>query len=295
MAFANTIHTSAIIVSWNTRELLRACLQGLFEQQRVSLTVFVVDNNSSDGTQDMIRAEFPRVIFIANTHNAGFAAANNQALNKALDEFLILVNPDIEFNDPLTIHKLLSVQQFHHAGIAGPKLINSNMSLQQSVRSDPTFFTQFLILLKLHLLFPWAGIFKKYYRSNFDYKKTQTVDQISGAFFSISRECFNAVGLLDESFFIWFEEVDYCLRARKKQQKILYVADTQVIHHGAQSFQKVVPASRQKMYNKSLKLFAKKYYARWQRIALHLATWVSYVLASLTPKKVKPSFYRSTQ
>lgn len=289
---SNTTHASAIIVSWNTKELLRICIQGLLKQEGVQLDVFVVDNNSMDGTQEMVRSEFPMVRLIANTRNAGFAAANNQALQIAKGDYLVLVNPDIEFKDTSVLKTLFDVQRTEKSGISGPTLLNVDGSVQHSVRSDPTFASQFLTLLKVHILLPNLGVFKKYYQTHFDYTHTQTVGQISGAFFSISRACFNVVGLLDEDFYIWFEEVDYCLRAKHQGYSITYIAETSVIHHGGQSFQKVIPLNRQKIYNKSLLIFAKKYFTSLQWFCLKIFSPVSVFLAAITPKQIKPSTYR---
>jgi len=286
------IHASIIIVSWNTKELLRTCLTGLLQQKNVDLDIFVVDNNSSDETVNMMRAEFPHIRCIVNTHNVGFSAANNQVLRIAKGDYLVLMNPDIEFSNPLTLLLFFSEQKKCLSGIAGPKLLNSNGSIQKSVRSDPTFASQVLTLLKLHIFFPNLPVFKRYYKSDFDYQTSHTVDQISGAFFSISRECFEKVGLLDEQFYIWFEEVDYCLRARKNNFVVRYISEAMVIHHGGQSFQKVMPVHRQIIFNKSLRIFAKKYFNPLQRFLLYLLEPINIFLAWITPKSAKPSSYR---
>jgi len=289
---SSNLHASAILVSWNSKEILRTCLTGLLQQKNIDLDIFVVDNNSSDETVQMLRMEFPRVRCISNTHNAGFSAANNQVLRIAKGDYLILLNPDIEFSHPYTLSTFLLEQRKCQSGIAGPKLLNTDGSVQKSVRSDPTFASQAMILLKLHIFFPNLPVFKHYYRSDFNYHTSQLVDQISGAFFSISRECFEKVGLLDERFYIWFEEVDYCFRARKNFFSVRYISETAVTHHGGQSFQKVMPINRQKVFNKSLRLFAKKYFNPLQVFILSILMPINIIFAFVTPKSTKPSSYR---
>lgn len=289
---SSAIQASAIIVSWNTKELLRTCIQGLLTQEGVKLDIFVVDNNSSDGTVHMLRSEFPSIKCIANIVNAGFGSANNQALRIAQGDYLVLINPDIEFQDTITLKSFLTKQREQKTGISGPMLLNTDLSIQKSVRADPTFISQVLTLLKLHILFPFIPALKKYYLSDFNYQILQTVQQISGAFFSISRECFEKTGLFDERFYIWFEEVDYCIRARKKNFVISYIPDVSVIHHGGQSFQKIMPLQRQKVFNKSLGLFAKKYFTPMQRFFLRMLFPINRLLAYITPSFIKPSTYR---
>ena len=289
---SKNIYASVIVVSWNTKELLRTCLQGLVTQEGVALEIFVVDNNSLDGTQEMVCSEFSTVKLITNIRNAGFAAANNQALQVAKGNFVVLINPDIEFTSTKTLKVLLECQQKDKFGIAGPKLLNSDKTTQQSVRSDPTFTSQLLTLLKIHVVFPKLKKFNEYYLPDFNYSISRKVKQLSGAFFSISRECYSKVGLLDESFYIWFEEVDYCLRAREAGFNINYVSEISVIHHGGQSFQKVIPVNRQKIFNRSLLLFAKKYFTHTQFLLLKIFSPISVVLAFVTPKKVKPFIYK---
>src|SRR5690606_38567786 len=140
---------------------------------------------------------------------------NNQALRLTTGDYSILINPDIEFTSDTTVFELITAQKKHRAGIASVQLRNPDGTVQHSVRSDPSFFSQALILLKLHILFPNAKVFTNYFLKDFNYATSGHVAQLMGAFFSISSECKNAVGLLDEQFFIWFEEVDYCMRAKQ--------------------------------------------------------------------------------
>lgn len=282
---------SVIIVNWNTKELLRKCLLSIERQQACSIEIFVVDNNSMDGSVEMLRNEFPRVQAICNTKNRGFAAANNQALRLAKGSIKILLNSDIELLSTNTIASLLAFHKETGAGIVGPRLLNPDMTLQQSVRRFPTVWSQLFIVLKLHLIFPNANVMKKYLEKDFDYKTSHQVDQVSGAFFSISTQCAEKVGELDERFWIWFEEVDYCKRASQMGFPSWYFAGVEALHYGGQSFQKVIPSDRQRKFNASLLQYANKYFSTWERLLLRLFFPISRLLAVFTPSSARLSSY----
>jgi hypothetical protein len=286
------IDVSVIIVSWNTKSLLQQCLLSILRQKLCTYEIIVVDNNSSDGTQEMLKNEFKGINAIYNTQNRGFAAANNQALRIAKGNAILLLNPDTEFQNSTDLQKLLAFQKEKNAGIVGPRLVYPSGENQESVRTFPDWLSQCLLLLKIHILFPGLPIFKNFLLHNFDYSKTQQVDQVSGACFCIERSCLKKIGLLDEGFWIWFEEVDYCKRTKNAGFTVWYFSDIQVTHYGGQSFQQVLPKDRQKKYNKSLRRYAKKYFSSWQTFLLTLVNPISLFLAFLTPSKNKPLSYR---
>lgn len=142
-------------------------------------------------------------------------------------------------------------------GIAGCRILNSDHSAQPSVRKFPDLWSQIIILLKLHRLFP--KLISHYLISDFDYSKTQEVEQVMGAFFMIRKEIFKKIGLLDENFYIWFEEVDFCKRVKDHGEKNYYLSDAEIIHHQGQSFKQILSLQKQKAFNRSLKLYFKKH------------------------------------
>lgn len=286
-----TPQMSVIIVSWNTKELLKNCLTTLFAQTGLEYEVFVVDNNSLDGSQEMVRHEFPLAKLLTNTKNRGFAAANNQALRIAQGEYLLLLNSDTELPDQQSLHKIYTFQQKHQAGIVGPKLIFPNGQIQPSVRAFPNFSSQALLLLKLHVLFPKLKSLKRYFANSFSYNDAQQVDQVSGACFSISRDCFSRVGLFDERFWIWFEEVDYCKRAYEEGYSVWFAPDPSIVHVGGMSFSKMIPFNRQKQFNQSLSLYAKKYFTPIQNRILSLLMPLGLFLSSWTPRQMRQHSY----
>lgn len=251
---------SIVIVSWRVKDLLRCCLASVYQQTRdLEFEVFVVDNNSGDETNEMVARDFPDVHLIANRQNVGFARANNQAIARARGTFVLLLNPDTEVVGEAVGRAVRFMRARKDVGITGVKMFNPDGSLQQSVRRFPTFCSMALLMLKLHRLFPAARAMKTYLAGDFDYTRQQSVDQVMGAFFMVRAEVFKKIGLLDEKFFIWFEEVDFCRRARQAGFRTAYLPDSHIIHHFAQSFNQVASAKKQGMFNRSLLHYFKKH------------------------------------
>ena len=215
---------SIIIVSWNVRELLRANLSRLLSlHSPYKSEIFVVDNDSHDGTAYMVRNEFPSVHLITNNWDAGFAGPNNQALRLAEGKVVILLNPDMLVEEGAlekTYDKLMAEKDI---GVLGIKLLNKEGQPIGSVRRLPDFLSQLAIILKLGHIFP--KVLDHYMYKDFDYAKSQDVDQVRGSFFAFRRELLDSVGYLDAGYHIWFEEVDYCLRAKQKGLRIHYFAE----------------------------------------------------------------------
>ena len=243
---------SIIIVSWNVKGLLNKCLNSLYTYtNNLDFEVFVVDNNSQDQSAQMVEKEFSQVKLIKNSDNLGFAKANNQAIKQARGKYILLLNPDTEFFNNAAQNMIKFMKQNSEADIAGCKILNPDKTSQASVRRFPTVYSSLIQLFKLHHLFSAQKILKKYLAVDFDYEKTQLVDQVMGAFFIFKKE----LGLLDENFFIWLEEVDMCKRAKK----VYYTPDVQIIHHGAGSFKQVKTSKKQKYFYKSLFYYFKKH------------------------------------
>lgn len=249
---------SVIIVSWNVRELLKKCLDSVFAHTTPTppqgggdlwFEVILIDNASSDGTVTMVRQEFAQVTLIANDNNRGFAAANNQGVRQAKGRYVLLLNPDTEFIEDTLTKVAAKMESDPSIGVLGCQLLNPDGTIQPSVRRFPTVWSQLVILTKLHHI--WPSPLDKYLMKGFDYGHEQGADQVMGAFFCVRREVFDKIGLLDEGYFIWFEEVDFCRRAKKAGYKIVYWPGTRVIHHGAQSFKQQMTIKKQWWFFKS--------------------------------------------
>ncbi len=277
---SNGVDLSIIIVNWNTRNLLEKCLISIYEKpQNLDFEVFVVDNASGDKSVEMVKTGFPQIKLIDNKENFGFAKANNQAIKQARGEFILLLNPDTEIlNDSL--EKIISFMRSHiEAGIAGCRILNSDHSLQPSVRRLPDLWSQAVILLKLHRLFP--KLISHYLISDFDYSKTQEAEQVMGAFFAVRKEIFEKVGNLDEKFYIWFEEVDFCKRVKDYGKKIYYNAEAEIIHHQGQSFKQILSFQKQKIFNGSLRYYFKKHHSFVEYLIISIFSFFSLPLAYL--------------
>jgi len=266
---------SVVIVSWKVKDKLRDNLSALFNSQGdFKFEVFVVDNNSDDGSAEMIRKEFPLVNLIANPDNRGFAAANNQALKIAQGKFILLLNPDMQVEPDTLIKSLDWARQNLQATVTGCKLINGQGKIVRQVRRFPKLADQLAITLKLPHFFP--AITNKYLDVNFDYTRAAKVDSIRGAFFLINREAFAKLSgqitpLLDERYFIWFEEVDFCREVYKLGGEVWYSPSACCIDYVGQSFKQVKRGQTQKYFSDSMLKYFEKWEAGWQVNILALA------------------------
>ncbi len=233
---------SVIVVSWNVAKLLDRCLESLKQDLAgtgIQTEVFVIDNDSKDGSVEMVGANHPWAYLIANNENFGFAKANNQALKLAKGDYILFLNPDTEII-PGAIKELLGfLDRYPQAGVVAPQLINSDGSIQRSCRAFPTFLAMLYELLGLSKLFPDNQTFGSYKMLDFDHNECRQVDQPEGACLLSRKEVFQKVGNLDEGFFMLFEEVDWCYRVKQAGWQIWFYPQAKVIHHYGQSIKQV--------------------------------------------------------
>jgi len=228
---------SIAIVSWNVRTLLRECLRSIFENTRgMSFDVFVCDNGSSDGSFEMVKAEFPQVKLIENHTNLGFTKANNLIIKGSTGRYVILLNPDtIVTKDSLaTLVKFMDLRP--SAGAVGPKLEYPDGSPQPSCRAFPTLETEIYRTLFLDQVFPSSPVFGKYLMSCWNHEDVREVDQPMGAALLVRRAAIEGVGSLDEGIFIWYDEVDWCKRIQDAGWKIYFTPEALIYHHKNKSF-----------------------------------------------------------
>jgi len=265
---------SVIIVSWNVRELLRRCLWAVRQQITddrqqtqsdvcdLSSEVLVVDNASTDGTIEMLRAEFPDVRVIENKTNRGFTRANNQALAIAQGRYLFLLNPDTELRAG-ALRALTDYADAHpRVGILGPQLFYGDGAPQSSRRRFPTRATAFLESTKLQQWFPRNRWLTRYYMRDTRDDATQEVDWINGAAMFVRRECYAQIGGLDEKFFMYSEELDWCRRAKNAGWQIIYLPTAQITHYEGKSSEQVV-AARDIYFNTSKVRYFRKWHGRF--------------------------------
>jgi GT2 family glycosyltransferase len=234
---------SILIVNWNTRELLRSCLQSISQHApRVDHEIILVDNASKDGSADMVRSQFPGVTLIACERNTGYAEGNNIAFNAARGEILLTLNPDTEFEDDSLDRAYDYLKSHIEAGCLGVKQIGMDGLIQHSIRGFPTFLGIVGDVTGLGKRFP-GTVFDSYRLSSFDYSKAGLAPQPMGTFLMFRREALDAVGdphaPFDENFPIFFNEVDLLYRLREKSWDCLYLPDAHVLHHGGESTRQV--------------------------------------------------------
>jgi GT2 family glycosyltransferase len=255
---------SVCIVNWNTREYLRECLTALRQYPPVGaeMEVIVVDNASADGSAAMVASEFPSVSLIGNSDNKGYAEGNNQALERASGDFLLLLNPDVVVH-PDSLTRALQFMAAHpEAGALGCRLVGKDGETQQSVRGFPDPGPVLWDAVGLSRLFPRSRVFGAYRMTFFDYDRVSEVDQPMGSFLLLTRAALDWVGLMDPQFPIFFNEVDWCWRAKREHGfRIYYTPDAVVTHYGGSSTRQVKAAMVRESH-RSLLRFYDKHYAR---------------------------------
>jgi GT2 family glycosyltransferase len=231
---------SIIIVNYNVRHFLEQCLVSVRKAaENISAEIIVVDNNSADGSCSMVAVSFPEVNLIRNSYNAGFAAACNQAIKVSSGRFILLLNPDTIVEED-TFTKCISFMNGHpDAGAMGVKMINGNgRLLPESKRSLPTPATAFFKMAGFSRLFPKSRLFNRYYLGYLDSSETTEADILSGAFMFISREALDKTGLLDETYFMYGEDIDMSYRLIKAGYKNYYYPGVKIIHYKGESTRK---------------------------------------------------------
>jgi GT2 family glycosyltransferase len=231
---------SVVIVNYNGGILLQRTLETLYDTTAgLPLEVFVVDNASTDDSLDRVRAEFPQVQIIESSTNLGFSRANNRALRRVQGGYILLLNPDVELQ-PGAVQTALGYLSSHlDVGIVGPRVLLPNGSLDKPCRrSFKTPVIYFYKTVGLSALFPHSPRFNRYYMGFLPEDQLAEVDAVIGAFLMIRRECMEGIGLLDERFFIYCEDEDWCFRAKKAGWKVVYNPEAVVIHHKGSSTSK---------------------------------------------------------
>lgn len=231
-----TKELSIVIVSYNTKEVLRECLLRVREHAKdLDHETFVVDNASHDGSAKMVSEEFPEVQLIASSKNVGFAAGNNLALRRAHGKFLLLLNSDAYLLPDVLESTLSFIKERPRCGILGVKLVGEDDVLQPSAREIPSPWQKFLVISGIASRFPHSKFLGGPDYSWWDHSEVKEVGWVVGAYFLFRREVAQEIGLLDERYFLYFEEIDYCLQAKRAGWEVLFFPDAKVIHLGGVS------------------------------------------------------------
>ena len=280
-----------VIVNYNTCEYLRRCLASIHEGDAVE--VIVVDNASSDGSAEMVRTCYPHVTLRAKKSNAGYGAAANEAIASCNADYILLLNSDTLLQSN-TAHALQSYLDRHpQTALVGPRLNNSDGTLQASCYPYPTPFNLFLeesLLGRLVAYIP--GVRNRYLRT-WPHDKARSVPWVLGAALAMRRDAFLAVGGFDPTFFMYFEEIDLCRRLRAAGWQIDFAPVTIIIHIGGASTSQQYAEMQYRLFS-STQLFYRRHYTGWQMRFFHL-TMLPIIIARLVRDAVRYSRMRNPQ
>jgi GT2 family glycosyltransferase len=252
---------SVIIVNYNVRQFLENALTSI-QRALAGLEgeIFIVDNASDDGSAEMVRTKFPGVTLIENRENIGFARANNIALREARGRFLLLINPDTIVQEDTFAVMLKFFEEHPEAGLAGCKILNPDGTFQLPCRrSYPTPWVAFTKIFGLSALFPKSKLFGRYNLTYLSPDETYPVEAVSGSFMMMRKAVYDAIGGLDEAFFMYGEDLDWCYRVLQAGYKVFYVHNTKIIHFKGESTRRS-DIDELKHFYQAMQLFVEKHF-----------------------------------
>jgi GT2 family glycosyltransferase len=254
---------SVCIVTYQACQLLEECLKSLYSNTNLNFEIIVIDNGSNDGVGWMLEQQFPSVSFIQNPNNVGFTRPMNQALRSAKGRYLLQLNPDTVI-PPHALDELVIFMESHSdAGICGPKVLNRDGTLQKPCRrGDARPWAVISYVTGLSNLFPRSKFFSQYLMSYLDENQTHPVDGVSGSCMLIRRNVIEQIGYLDERFFAYQEDADFCLRARLAGWLVYYVPQAKIIHYGNLGGSQVQPYRSIYEWHRSYFLYYRKHFSR---------------------------------
>lgn len=278
---------SVVIVNYNVKHFIEQCLFSVLKaSESFECEVFVVDNNSVDGSVTLIKEKFPQINLIVNKTNTGFSVANNQAIRLAKGEYVLLLNPDTVVQED-TFTKILAFMDAHpEAGGLGVKMLDGQGNFApESKRGLPTPEVAFYKMFGFSRFFPKSKRFGKYHLSYLPEDQINEIDVMSGAFMLIRKSVLDKIGLLDETFFMYGEDIDLSYRIKKAGYKNYYFPDTQIIHYKGESTKRS-SLNYVVIFYKAMAIFSKKHFsgshAFWFNAMIHLAIFLKAGLALLS-------------
>jgi GT2 family glycosyltransferase len=278
---------SVVIVNYNVKHFLEQCLHSVEKASKnIATEVFVVDNNSVDGSKGMLIRKFPNVKLILNDRNLGFSKANNQAIRRATGDYILLLNPDTVVEEDTFEKVIVFMDEHPEAGGLGVKMIDGKGKfLPESKRGLPTPWVAFNKVFGLSALFPKSKVFGKYHLTFLDKDKIHQIDILAGAFMLIRKEALDKVGLLDEEFFMYGEDIDLSYRLTKEGYINYYFPETTIIHYKGESTKKG-SLNYVRMFYNAMIIFARKHfskqYAGLFSFFIHLAIYFRAAIATVS-------------
>lgn len=256
------IDLSISIVNYNNKEYLKSCLDSIYSHApETNFEVIVVDNGSSDGSTEAVKHAFSSISLIENSNNLGFVKANNQGIRASQGRYVLSLNNDTIIEDGTLSGLVRFMNEHPDVGACGPKVLNRDGSLQyQCRRSFPTISSSLFYFLRLHRLFPGKKRFGQYLMTHRNSDEAGEVDSVSGCCMMVRREVIEEVGILDENFIMYGDDLDWCYRIKQAGWKVFYVPDYQIVHFGGQSSRNL---SRKciVLFYRAMGIFYRKHYA----------------------------------
>ncbi|MBN2180468.1 MAG: glycosyltransferase family 2 protein [Sedimentisphaerales bacterium] len=248
---------SIIIVAWNVRDLLYDCLDSIYKQTKgIEYEIIYVDNASKDGSVEMVKEHFPETIIIQNTDNKGFVLANNQGLEIAKGRYALLLNSDTVVLDN-AIAKTIEFADTHpEAAVVGCRTLNPDKTLQPTCFMFPSILNLLLSSTYLYKIFPKSRFFGREFMTWWDRNDVREVSSVTGCYMLVRKEAIEQVGFLDERYFIYAEETDWCYRFRKNGWKVLFTPAAEIIHYGGQTTRQMSKEFKLQLYG-SILIFMK--------------------------------------
>jgi len=251
------------IVTYHVRDLLRDCLQSLYQNTRLRFEVIVVDNASRDGVVEMLQQEYPEIRLVENQDNGGYTRPMNQALHLGRGRYLLQLNPDTLVR-PQALDRLVAFMDQHgEVGICGPKVLNRDLTLQKPCRrGEPRPWAVLTYFLGLSALFPRSPLFSQYLMTYLDEDETHAVDGVAGSCLLARRALIDQIGYLDERYFAYQEDADFCFRARQAGWKVYYLPEAQIIHYGSLGGSRVQPYRSIYEWHRSYYIYYRQHLAK---------------------------------
>lgn len=256
----NTLDVSVIIVNWNTKDKLNDCLKSIYRQaSKLMYEVIVVDNASGDGSAEMVKREFPEAILLQNDENKGFAAANNIGMAVAQGRYILLLNSDTIVLDNAIGQVVSFADSYPESAVVGCKVLNPDGTLQRTCFMFPSLLNMLLSSTYLYKLFPRSKFFGRERMTWWDRDDVREVDVATGCFMLVRCEAIKQIGLLDERFFLYGEETDWCYRFKKVGWKIVFAPVGRIIHFGGASSSKMAARKTLQLQGAILQFMDKHY------------------------------------
>jgi GT2 family glycosyltransferase len=230
------LDVTVIIPSWNAKGFLQECIKSIIRETiHYRIKIIVVDNASTDGSPEMVKDQFPQIKLIINKENLGFAKACNIGMGLAKGKYIVIVNSDVIVGNECIDRMFKYMEKHSEIGILGPKILGQDGMVQRSCMGFPTLWNSFCRALALDTIFPRAKLFGGQLMTYWSHNSIRSVDIINGCFWMVRQEALKQVGLLDESFFMYSEDKDWCKRFTNAGWEVVFFPDAEAIHYGGGS------------------------------------------------------------